>query len=176
MKNKLPLLITILVLCSASAFGKTEGKPEHSPKRAGMYSALVPGWGQGYNKKYWKIPIVWAGLGATGYFIYANAVPMSQAKKAYLWIDEGSIGEAPNDFALQYPSTSKLESLYDQYRYNMELFAIVSLAWYGLNIIDAVVDAHLKDFDISEDLSISLSPTVEFINRPFPAAKLTISF
>ncbi|MCK9303098.1 MAG: DUF5683 domain-containing protein [Bacteroidales bacterium] len=139
----------------------------HSPKKAGTLSAILPGLGQAYNRKYWKIPIVWAGLGGTGYMIYSNAVPMSQVKQAYIWISEGSEGSPPNDFATQYSSTSKLETLYNQYRYNIELFTIISIAWYGLNIIEAVVDAHLTNFDISEDLSMKIYPTFTPFNQPF---------
>lgn len=133
-------------------------KETHSPKRAGIYSAILPGLGQGYNHKYWKIPIIWTGFAATGYLIYYNAVPMQKAYNAYIWIDQGSIGDPPNEYATQYPSLTKLESLYNQYRHNVELFGLVSAAWYVLNIIDAIVDAHLMDFDISDDLSLNISP------------------
>lgn len=133
-------------------------KETHSPKRAGIYSAILPGLGQGYNHKYWKIPIIWTGFAATGYLIYSNAVPMQKAYNAYIWIDQGSEGDPPNEYATQYPSLTKLESLYNQYRHNVELFGLVSAAWYLLNIIDAIVDAHLMDFDISDDLSLNISP------------------
>jgi hypothetical protein len=133
-------------------------KETHSPKRAGIYSAILPGWGQGYNHKYWKIPIIWTGFAATGYLIYRNAVPMQKAYNAYIWIDQGSEGTPPNEYATQYPSLTKLESLYNQYRHNVELYGLVSAAWYVLNIIDAIVDAHLMDFDISDDLSLNISP------------------
>ncbi len=132
----------------------------HSPKKAGTYSALLPGLGQGYNKRYWKIPIIWTGFAATGYLIYSNAVPMQKAYHAYIWIDQGSEGVPPNDYATQYPSLTKLESLYNQYRHNVELFGLISAAWYVLNIIDAIVDAHLMDFDISDDLSLNISPEI----------------
>ncbi len=136
----------------------TKKKKLTEPKKAGLLSAAFPSLGQIYNKKYWKIPIVWGGFAATTYFIITNAKPMLQAKEAYIWIDDGRVGEAPNNFAIQYPTTDKLEAIYNQYRSNVELFSLITVVWYALNIVDAVVDGHLKDFDISEDISLNLKP------------------
>ncbi|MDL2227826.1 DUF5683 domain-containing protein [Bacteroidales bacterium OttesenSCG-928-K03] len=167
--RRIPVLLLMIFFCS-SIVGQTakveqttipiEVPKQHSPKKAGWYSAALPGLGQAYNKKYWKIPIVWAGFGATGYFIYANAGPMSKAKAAYIWMSNGSEGEAPNDFVNDYDSPAKLLSVYNSYRSNVELFTVITVAWYALNIIDAVVDAHLTDFDVSDNLSMSVSPFI----------------
>ena len=62
---------------------KSEG---HSAQKATLYSAVIPGWGQAYNRKYWKIPIVWAGLGGVGYFIYSNNSGYNQYKDYYIFL------------------------------------------------------------------------------------------
>lgn len=164
------LVFLLIVFSCSNIFGQTadieqstipiEIPKQHSPKRAGWYSAALPGLGQGYNKKYWKIPIVWAGFGATGYFIYANAVPMSKAKAAYIWMSNGSEGDAPNDMVEDFDSPAKLLSVYNENRSKVELFSLITVVWYALNILDAVVDAHLKDFDVSDNLSMSVSPFI----------------
>ena len=133
---------------------------EHSPKKAGWYSTALPGLGQAYNKKYWKIPIVWAGFAATGHFIGSNAVPMQKERAAYIWLSkEDPEGEAP-ELAIKNPNAQNHFNSYNQYRHNVELFAIISIAWYALNVLDAVVDAHLMYFDVSDDLSFNISPFV----------------
>ncbi|MDR2084042.1 MAG: DUF5683 domain-containing protein [Bacteroidales bacterium] len=180
------ILSFIMLFSTASLFGQNvnieqttipiEIPKKHSPKKAGWYSTALPGLGQGYNKKYWKIPIIWAGFGATGYFIYTNAVQMSKAKAAYIWMSNGSEGEAPNNLVNEYDSPAKLLSVYNQYTSNVELFAVITLAWYALNIIDAVVDAHLKDFNVSDDLSINISPFVIPPTGIYPNSYATAGF
>ena len=131
----------------------------HSPKKAGWYSAVLPGLGQAYNRKYWKLPVVWGGLAATTYFIIRNVTPMKQSRDAYLWIDNGSVGEPPNEYAEMYGgSLVKLENIYNDYRYKIETFSVLTVLWYALNIVDAVVDAHLMDFDVSDDIAVSIQP------------------
>ncbi|MGI6719237.1 MAG: DUF5683 domain-containing protein [Bacteroidales bacterium] len=145
-------------LTNESIKDSTKKKRLTEPQKAGLLSAAFPSLGQIYNKKYWKIPIVWGGFAATSYFIITNAKPMQQVKKAYVWIDNGKVGAPPNNFAVQYPSTDKLQAIYNQYRSNVELFTLLTAVWYTLNIVDAIVDGHLKDFNISEDISLDLKP------------------
>ena len=134
----------------------------HSPQKAAIYSTLIPGWGQAYNKKYWKVPIVWAGVGTVAYFIYSNG----SAYNTYLdyYID---IANNPNDTivtgttlgTLTFSSLGGLYTRIDESRSSRDLFVIVLFAVWGLNIIDANVDAHFFNFDIDEDLSLNLRPT-----------------
>ena len=133
---------------------------EHSPKKAGWYSTALPGLGQGYNKKYWKIPIVWAGFAATGHFIGSNVAPMKDAKASYIWLSKGAEGEPPNDKVKKTENAQNYYNTYNQHLHNIELFALISVAWYALNVLDAVVDAHLMYFDVSDDLSFNISPFV----------------
>ena len=156
----------------------------HSPKKAAIYSAILPGLGQAYNKKYWKIPLVYAGFGAIGYFIYWNNDNYQYMKVAYgdltTAIDDGTLGESGsshsyNELADEYnvdltnPTQvnnfkTAVSKQQDYYRRNRDLLIISAVGFYALNIIDASVDAHLFDFDISEDLSMNWQPTMQSFN------------
>jgi len=135
---------------------------EHSPQKAAIYSTLIPGWGQAYNKKYWKAPIVWAGVGTVAYFIYSN----NSAYHTYLdyYVDIASspdttIVTGTNLGELTYSSLGGLYTKINESRSSRDLYVIVLFAVWGLNIIDANVDAHFFNFDIGEDLSLNLKPT-----------------
>jgi len=162
---------------------------DHSPRKATLYSAVLPGLGQAYNKKYWKIPIVYAGFGVLGYFIYFNAENYNEYKQALIdFIDEDSgtnsylnlIG--PNvdpgtfDPSLGSPLyrqdneewfKTQLENNMDYYKRYRDLSIIISIGWYVLNIIDAAVDAYLFDYDITDDLSMRIDPKLfQFTGKP----------
>lgn len=129
----------------------------HGVGRAALYSAVIPGLGQAYNGKYWKIPIVYGALGTSGYFIYYWYDFFDELRSAYIYrTDNDSLtidtqyDYIPSDeLLLQYVSQSK--------RY-LDVMVIVTAAIYTLNIVDAVVDAHLYDFDVSDDLSLHVRP------------------
>lgn len=136
---------------------KTLKKPHiHNPKLAVILSAALPGAGQIYNKKYWKTPIVWAGIGACAYFIRSNHILYRDYKDALLQRVDTSAVEP--DKYLDIYSTDQLITLQDQYRQNRDLFIIVTSLVYVLNIVDALVDAHLFSFDVSDDLSLNWQP------------------
>ena len=129
---------------------------KHSPKVAAIMSACLPGLGQAYNKKYWKIPIVYAGVGTIAYFMNFNSQKYNTYKKAYQYCMDGD----PNTidvYANKYDSL-QLKTLRDAYRRDLELSFIIGAAIYALNIIDASVDAHLYKFDINDNLSLRVSP------------------
>lgn len=151
---------------------------EHSAKVAGFASAIVPGLGQAYNKKYWKIPIVYAGLATAGYFIYYNYTVYSNFRNAYaLRIDSDSTTNLES-FDIWYVTntqpvflngleTSGLQSVQDTYRGYLDLSVIIAFGVYALNIVDAVVDGQLYDFDVGDDLSLNVRPfIVPGINQP----------
>lgn len=152
---------------------KPESKKVHSPKRAAIYSAVLPGLGQAYNKKYWKIPLVYAGFGAIGYFIGWNNSNYNTYKFAYRDLTDTIPGtnsylniEASKYYNLNDPTEfgnfkSGLYKQQEYYRRNRDLLIISIVGFYGINIIDASVDAHLFDFDISEDLSMNWQPTIQ---------------
>lgn len=147
---------------------------KHSPKKATLYSAVLPGLGQAYNKKHWKIPIVYAGFGVLSYFIISNRSEYLQFREAYDYVMVGDTTPINNDYVYKY-SPDQLSKARDYYRRNMELSIILSGFWYILNILDASVDAHLFDYDISDDLSLHVEPLIKnsFI-KPEPITGITI--
>lgn len=131
-----------------------------SPSRAALYSAILPGLGQAYNKKYWKIPIVYAGFGVMGYFIVSNGKEYMKFKDAYDYKNAGANPDPKkyNEYVDKY-TIEELQSGRDYYRRNRDLTIIVTSFWYLMNIVDAAVDAYLFDYDITDDLSLRVAPT-----------------
>lgn len=152
----------------------------HSPKKATIYSALLPGLGQIYNKKYWKVPLIYAGFGTIGYFInwnndnyqlfkvgYRHLTDDNPETQDYLKIEAVRRNNYNLDNQTEYNNLkTALSKQQDYYRRNRDLLIISFVAFYGLNIIDASVDAHLFDFDISDDLTMKWEPSmVNFDNN-----------
>ncbi len=152
----LPILLPAQV-ANADAASKT--KRIHSPHKASIYSAVLPGLGQAYNRKYWKIPIVYGGFGGLGYFVSINTKEYRLAKEAYAYVSSGAEYPIENKYVGRY-SASDLISIRDYYRRNTELSWILSGLWYLLNIVDATVDAHFFDYDISDNLSLNIQPSL----------------
>lgn len=129
---------------------------KHSPKKATIYSAILPGLGQIYNRKWWKVPILYAGFAGVGYAIGFNQkyyLDFRQALKDRIDDDPNTIDPYVNKY-----SAANLDELQQYYRKNRDLSYIILGAVYVLNIIDANVDAHLFDFDVSNDLSMNIKP------------------
>jgi hypothetical protein len=143
----------------APGISKSQVVQEHSPKKATLYSAVLPGLGQAYNHKYWKIPIVYAGFATTVYFINYNTGYYKDFRDAYTYKSNGASGDPPNDYAKTY-SSDQLLTYREYFRRNLEISYIVTGVWYILNIVDATVDAHFFNYNISDDLSIQLKPAV----------------
>ncbi len=147
--------------------------PVHSPKKASIYSAILPGLGQAYNKKYWKIPVIYGGFTAFGYFIGWNNKNYITARRAYSDLTDkdpntDSYMKLKQIIYYNLNSASSVANLkqglissQDYYRRNRDLLIIITAAFYGLNIIDASVDAHFFNFDISDDLTMNLEPSVQ---------------
>jgi len=179
------IIFVLLVLISCSLYGQglevdttqltevpVDAEKIHSPKKATIYSAILPGLGQAYNKKYWKIPIIYAGFGTIGYFIGWNNGFYNTYKLAYsdFTDDDDSTNSyldvLPPGYDLENTTDynnfkSGLSKQSDYYRRNRDLLIISMVGFYGLNLIDASVDAHLFDFDISEDLTLNWQPAVK---------------
>lgn len=132
-------------------------RKKHSPTIAGCLS-IIPGGGQIYNKKYWKLPIVYVALGISGYFVYNFAHQMVQYKKEFINRRDGNTALLKPEYKI-YTDVNIL-ALKNTYRRRMEIAIAVTAILYFLNILDAVVDAHLFYFDISDDLSMRLAPQV----------------
>lgn len=134
----------------------------HSPRKAVLMSTFVPGLGQIYNRKYWKVPIIYAGLGGSAYAFFWNKNYYDQFYTALkIRNDKDSLTQ---DAYYNIYSDNNLLDIKNAYRSNMELSVIVFGVFYLLNIIDATVDAHLFDFKISDDLSMKWAPQLSPIN------------
>ncbi len=120
-----------------------------------MLSASLPGLGQVYNRKYWKIPIIYAGFGTLAYFVNMNNTEYQKWRSAYIARVDGNPNTV-DGFPLH--STDVLQRAMNYYRRNLEVTYLLGVALYILNILDANVDAHLMDFDVREDLSLRLQP------------------
>lgn len=146
----------------------------HSPKKAGLYSAILPGMGQAYNRKYWKIGVLAAGAGALIYGYQFNQRNYTSFKGELIKRQQG-FGNL--DESLVFYSDANLLELQDFYRRNRDLTIIGMGLLYAINIIDAVVDAHLFDFNVNNDLSLHIRPDIYTIAmRPVPALGLNLRF
>jgi hypothetical protein len=157
------IMMTCLVLTPTFAQQKistdTLRKTTHSITRAAVSSAILPGLGQAYNRKYWKIPIVYAGFGVLSYFIVTNTKEFRIYREAYVYTANGDTNPIDNPYVGRY-NLSQLEQAMTYYGRNRDLSWIITGLWYVLNILDAYVDANLWDYDISEDLSLHWEPSV----------------
>lgn len=138
----------ILVVSDSTAFIKKE-YDALSPSKAAFYSAVLPGLGQAYNKKYWKIPIVYAAIGTGIYFYVTNNNQYNDVRDAY---KRRLAGFQDDEFQGQLTDDGLLEAQ-KTLRRNKELSLLITFGLYALNIIDANVDAHLMQFNVNDDLS-----------------------
>lgn len=129
----------------------------HSPKRAAIYSAVLPGLGQIYNRKWWKLPIIYAGFGGLGYGFYWNNGYYKDYRDALrLRYDDDP---NTNDGFTQY-SDNDLVTLKNYYQRYRDLCVIGMAALYTLQVLDATVDAHLFYFDVGDNLSMRFQPSL----------------
>jgi len=132
--------------------------PAHSPVKATWMSAALPGLGQYYNGKYWKIPLIYAGFSTFVYFIVQNKYEYNRFRVAYNISMEIPDGEVSNNPLVRNYTSQQLLDQREFYQSNLELSYILIGAFYVFQIIDATVDAHLFDYDIDDDLSIHIQP------------------
>jgi hypothetical protein len=131
----------------------------YPPKLAIIRSAVLPGWGQITNKKYWKLPFVYGALGVTAGIFITNVKTFNEAKSAYLNAVDGN---AANDNLIKEPYFSvrnqpdRIRTFRNQVRQNVDYSVLFFLLFWGLNVVDATVDAHLKGFDVSDNLALRL--------------------
>ena len=147
----------------------------HSPHKATFYSAILPGLGQAYNKKYWKIPILYAGIGGVIYGLdfnttnykkyrraYRDILIQDPSNKSYLEVLPPSLTEDQVINGGQYADwfKSALDSRKKYYKKYRDLSYVGLALVYVLNLVDASVDAHFKTFDVSDDLSLHIEPII----------------
>lgn len=161
------ICLFISVLSTYDTFGQyvsgytpkdTTYKTKHLPHKATFYSALIPGLGQIYNQKYWKVPVIYAGFAALAYYAGYNNYVYKRYKEGYntkLFIENG---DSTLTDLFKFASKENLLRQRDNWRRNRDLCIIGIGLLYVAQIIDANVDAHLFDYDISQDLSMRIDP------------------
>ena len=125
------------------------------PRKATLLSAVLPGAGQVYNRSYWKVPIIYAGFGALGYAFNFNQGEYKRFGEYY----RQETDDDPNTNSVFPGTPDQLRQKRNYYKKYRDLSVIGVFGLYALQILDAHVDAHLKGFDISDDLSLQWSPT-----------------
>lgn len=189
MTNKLLIAVLLILFCCANSAAQKKEKKSTitppvnlviedsikaskklfnalAPAKAAFYSAILPGLGQAYNKKYWKIPIVYAALGTGIYFNITNNNEFNRYRDAFksrlagLENDEFYFDANGNKLETPRVSDDGLIRAQRIFKKNKELSLLITIGLYALNIIDANVDAHLLQYNVDENLS--LKPHYEF--------------
>lgn len=173
-----PLVITFFLLFCNTVFGQdtlVTSKPDtHSVKKAVILSSCLPGAGQIYNhlampkgkkKAFWKVPLIYAGLGATGYFLVSNQIQVNRLKQEYTYRYIDSLGIFKFEEYELYDQQGIL-SLRNEYQNLRDLSILAFTAVYILQIVDAGVEAHFVNFDVSEDLSMHIQPQLMIGMKP----------
>ncbi|HHJ51426.1 MAG TPA: hypothetical protein ENJ88_11065 [Phaeodactylibacter sp.] len=134
------------------------GAPDYpNPKKALVWGLVIPGGGQIYNKKWWKLPLVYGGLGAMGWAVQYNTKFYLNFKRNY----RRAVRGLPHDYSDLNISQSYLKEIRDRADKRRQLSYIGFTAVYALTLADAFVDAHLAGFDVNDDLSLQLRPIIE---------------
>ncbi|MBO9203448.1 MULTISPECIES: DUF5683 domain-containing protein [Niastella] len=149
------------------------GKRIYSPKTAAIMSAILPGLGQTYNRKYWKVPIVWTAVGIPIYTYFDNRNWYHKIQYAITVLEAGQENPPPANYQdmleqvdpkLQYfvvnNKESSLTNYRNEYRKNMDYSILFTLLFWGLNVVDATVDAHLKGFNVNDNLTMQIKPAI----------------
>jgi hypothetical protein len=134
--------------------------PPHSPGKATLRSAILPGWGQAYNKEYWKIPIVYGAIGVpAGFFVYNN-IWYKETKKAYeIRVTNDTLNFPSIHKRLEPLGAESLRFYRNSFRRDRDYSILYFVIAWALNVVDATVFGHLKDFDVSPDLSMKVKPS-----------------
>lgn len=164
MKNILPITLLFFILGTVSLFAQAKEETvliakdttllqeidPLTPAKAAFYSAILPGLGQAYNKKYWKIPLVYGAIGTSMYFYLDSNKKYREVRNEYKRRLEGYEGEEK----FKRLDNSRLINAQKVYQRNRDLSALFVIGFYALNIIDANVDAALIQFNVNERLSL----------------------
>ena len=173
LSKKLILLLIVLgitINSKAQVFEQTK-----SPTKASIYSALLPGAGQVYNKKYWKVPVVYASLGTALYIANWNKKEYLHYRKAFEYRTDSD--DSTLDPYVDIYTESNLITIKNYHRKNRDLAYIITVGIYLFNIIDASVDAHLFNFNVNDNLGLRLEPMLTRCqNKNVLALSLTLNF
>ena len=147
-----------------------------SPSRAAFYSAIFPGMGQMYNKKYWKAPIVWAALAIPTYYYQTNNSDYKRFRTAYKLRKNGLQDEFTSDNGVSTVSLQTLETAQKQLRENRDMSLLSGVIIYILQIVEASVNAHLLQFNTDDNLSFKPSLIMNPIRFETPSVGLVIKY
>lgn len=140
-----------------------------APAKAAFYSAILPGLGQVYNKKYWKVPLVYGAMGTSLYFYRSNNGKYHQYRDAY----KKRLAGQPDEF--EFLDNDRLIAAQRFYQRNRDLSLLITAAFYILNIVDANVNAHLKQFNVNDNLTLAPDLYQNEINNK-PNVGVTINY
>ena len=171
MFKNITILILLFLLGNGSIFAQYKDAPilaskdtiktqeinTLAPAKAAFYSAILPGLGQAYNKRYWKIPLVYGAIGTSLYFYSWNNDKYDEYRDAY---KERLAGFPDPEY--DYLSDNQLISAQEFYQKNRDISMLFAIAFYVLNIVDANVDAHLLQFNVNDNLSFN--PKLDYNN------------
>lgn len=172
MKNLLSFIIVLTFCFTATSFAQAQDsglvkknttdtvvkkQPEKfDPRKATIRSAIAPGLGQIYNKKYWKAPLVWGALGVTAGIYFYNVKYYRLLKQAYVYKVNGQDNLVDDEF--RNLSAESIRSYRNSFRQNVDYSVLFFILFWGLNVVDATVDAHLKAFNVDDNLSLQIKP------------------
>lgn len=176
-----------IIVKDDSSFTKKNSLDPLSPSKATFYSAILPGLGQIYNKKYWKVPLVY-GLLAGGIYLYQRNNNLYhryrdafKSRRIGLRNDEfWGVDAEGNPLAMPILRTNSLEDAQTLFQRNRDLSLLVTIGLYVLNIIDANIDAHLKQFNVNENLSLEMEPYIQehnyYVTSNYFGLQITLNF
>ena len=141
------LAVWILMGAASPLFAQDAAAQERI-KRTTWHSAVLPGWGQVNNGKWWKVPLVYGALGASGYYIQTEGATYKEYRDGYVALTD----DDPETVYVTSLSTSDVLAARDFHRTNLEQSVLTFVLIWGAQVVDAHVDAHLLGFDVSEDL------------------------
>ncbi len=144
----------------------TQAIKMHDPNKATFRSAVIPGWGQAYNREYWKIPIVYGALSIPTITFFYNNTWYKRTKNAYEITVNGDTANFANIHPkLQGLSAQSLQFYRNAFRQDRDYSVLWFVVIWGLNVVDATVFGHLKDFDVSDDLSLHIRPNYDPLSK-----------
>ena len=154
-------------ISSSAKKDTAQKKPRSYPSKVALRAAVLPGWGQITNKKYWKLPLVYGALAVPVVTFNYNVAWYKKTREAYniRYFNDTSIvvPDIPLDAIdpqLIPLSTGSLRLYRNSFRQNVDYSVLAFLIMWGLQIVDATVDAHLKSFNINDDLSLKIKPNI----------------
>jgi len=169
------------ILKKKSLLGRVFAKRERSynplaPSKAAFFSTILPGMGQVYNRKYWKTPIVWAGLAIPTYYYLQNNKDYKRARKEFRLRNLGLKQQETGSFGFSTLSDQTLERAQSQLKENRELSLLSFVIVYVLQIAEASVNAHLLQFETNDNLSVKPTVIPDPLRFDAPAVGLTLKY